>query len=66
MEGTIKSYDTEHGFGYIKDPEGNDIFMHITGIISGTPKEIKPGDKVKFVKAKGPHNFQAAKIELAR
>lgn len=54
------------GFGYIIDPNGNDVFMHITGVISGTPKAIEVGDKVQFVKAKGLHGFQAAKIELAR
>ena len=66
MEGKIKSYDNSRGFGYIVDPEGNDVFMHITGIISGTPKAIQVGDVVKFVKAKGEQVFQAAKIELAR
>ncbi|WP_413627082.1 cold shock domain-containing protein [Fructilactobacillus vespulae] len=66
MEGTIKSYDRMKGFGYIIDPNGNDVFMHITGVISGTPKAIEVGDKVQFVKAKGLHGFQAAKIELAR
>ncbi|CAM2826101.1 cold shock domain-containing protein [Fructilactobacillus fructivorans] len=64
MKGTIKSYERDKGFGYIQVPNSDNVFMHITGIISGNPKQIKAGDSVDFVKAMGQHGFQAAKVVL--
>lgn len=64
MQGKIKSYQTDRGFGYIEVPNHDDVFLHITGIIAGDPKKIKPGDEVEFVIAKGQHGFQAAKVNL--
>lgn len=32
FKGTVKWFNNEKGFGFIKDEEGNDIFVHYTGI----------------------------------
>ncbi|USS85516.1 cold shock domain-containing protein [Fructilactobacillus myrtifloralis] len=66
MQGKVKQYDQHRGFGYLIDPAGQDVFMHITGIIQGNPKAIRPGDPVEFVTAPGKHGIQAAKIRLPR
>ncbi|USS86400.1 cold-shock protein [Fructilactobacillus cliffordii] len=66
MQGKIKQYDQSRGFGYLVDDEGQEIFMHITGIIQGNPKLIHAGDPVEFVIAPGKNGPQAAKIRLAR
>ena len=34
MKGTVKWFNTQKGYGFIKDSDGNDIFCHYTGIIS--------------------------------
>ncbi len=28
--GRLKSFDTDRGFGFIRQDEGGDIFMHVT------------------------------------
>ncbi|EKK20310.1 hypothetical protein B808_1085 [Fructilactobacillus florum 8D] len=64
MQGVVKSYQAQQGYGYLLDPEGNDVFFHITGIISGSPQQIRVNMPVEFVQAMGKHGFQAAKIRL--
>ncbi|USS87263.1 cold shock domain-containing protein [Fructilactobacillus hinvesii] len=66
MEGKIKQYDRSRGFGYLTTTDGEEIFMHITGIIEGNPKLIQAGDPVEFVISPGKNGPQAAKIRLAR
>lgn len=34
MKGTVKWFNTQRGYGFIKDSDGNDIFCHYTGVIS--------------------------------
>ena len=34
MKGTVKWFNTQKSYGFIKDSDGNDIFCHYTGIIS--------------------------------
>ena len=44
--GTISSYDTDRGFGYIKDSAGSDVFFHITYV---RPEVVcEPGQRVEF------------------
>ena len=43
--GTVKFYNTEKKFGFIKNDSSNvDIFVHATGLID----QIAEGDKVEF------------------
>ena len=47
MEGTIKFFNTEKGFGFIQPNEGDkDIFVHINNIDRDI--ELNEGDKVTF------------------
>ena len=46
MEGTVKWFNFEKQFGFIEVEGEKDIFVHISGLKSGT--EINEGDKVKF------------------
>ena len=46
--GTIKFFNEEKGFGFIKvDGGGEDVFVHVTGI-NGYVKSLKEGQKVSF------------------
>lgn len=49
--GTVKFFNEEKGFGFIKpDNGGDDIFVHMTGIENGP---ITEGDSVQFEVGEG-------------
>ncbi|MDD4187181.1 MAG: cold-shock protein [Bacilli bacterium] len=48
MNGTVKFFNTEKGFGFIENDEtGNDVFVHISALNDGL-KELQKGQKVSF------------------
>lgn len=62
LEGVIKSYNTERGFGFISiDGEKKDIFFHIQDMPN---KNIEPkvGEKLKFLIVEDQSKFKAANI----
>ena len=38
--GKVKWYDTTKGFGFIETEEGNDIFVHYTGVPNVSNKKV--------------------------
>jgi CspA family cold shock protein len=60
MEGTIKWFKEEKGFGFIVvTGRPNDLFFHISEYRS--EQRIQPGDKVRFDVGIGKQNKEAAK-----
>ncbi len=62
IEGTVKSYNTERGFGFIQaDGQQKDVFFHIQDCPS---KEIEPviGEKMKFMLVEDGERFKAGHI----
>jgi len=60
--GTVKFFNAEKGFGFIKpDDGGEDIFVHSSGLID----IIKENDKVKFTVERGKKGLNAVNVELA-
>lgn len=49
MEGVVKFFNSIKGFGFITKEDGNDIFVHATGLID----PIDNNDEVEFETAKG-------------
>lgn len=46
MTGTVKWFNAEKGYGFIKDEEGKDIFVHFSSINSDGYKTLEEGQKV--------------------
>lgn len=45
MEGTVKFYNDQKGYGFIKvEGTGEEVFVHATGLLD----EIKENDRVSF------------------
>lgn len=60
--GTVKFFNETKGFGFIKnDATGQDIFVHVTGLID----EIREKDKVQFEVAEGRKGLNAVQVRRA-
>lgn len=61
-KGTVKFFNDEKGFGFIKDEESNqDVFVHKTGLID----RIRENDKVEFELAQGQRGINAVQVKLS-
>jgi CspA family cold shock protein len=58
--GTVKFFNTERGYGFIKpDDGGRDVFVHITAVEQAGMKALTEGQRISFdvepdKKGKGP------------
>lgn len=48
MEGTVKWFNAEKGYGFIEREDGGDVFVHYTAIQSDGFKTLNEGDRVSF------------------
>ena len=65
--GTVKWFNTKKKYGFITDDEGNDVFVHISGIVKGRKNNsLKPEDQVTFEIVEGKTGPQAGNVELVR
>ncbi|MDX9787402.1 MAG: cold-shock protein [Desulfobacterales bacterium] len=46
--GTVKWFNDQKGFGFIKKEDGNDVFVHYSGIQGKGYKSLAEGDRVSF------------------
>lgn len=53
MNGTVKWFNAEKGFGFITTEEGNDIFVHFSAIQKDGFKSLEEGEAVSFDVAEG-------------
>lgn len=65
MKGTIKWFDTQKGYGFITDSDGNDVFVHHKQIKTGGFRFFQEGDIVYFELGEKPGNsrIQAINVE---
>ncbi|MCK4808475.1 MAG: cold shock domain-containing protein [Candidatus Aenigmarchaeota archaeon] len=64
MEGTVKWFNADKGFGFIEGDDGEDYFVHHTALAEGTA--LNENDKVSFEPAQTERGKQAQKVELAK
>jgi CspA family cold shock protein len=59
--GTVKFFNTEKGFGFIKHDDSNkETFVHVSGLIN----DIKEGDHVEFDLQEGKKGLNAVNVKL--
>ncbi len=64
-KGTVKWFNNQKGYGFISDEQGNDIFVHFSGINSDGFKSLEEGQAVEFEitdGAKGPQATNVTKL----
>lgn len=65
MQGTVKWFNNQKGYGFISDENGRDVFVHYSGIVSDGFKTLDEGAKVNFDIENGQKGPQAVNVTLA-
>ncbi len=60
--GVVKFYNEAKGFGFIKEDNGTEIFVHATGL----QEEIRENDNVVFDVQEGKKGLNAVNVKLAQ
>ncbi|HMR47457.1 MAG TPA: cold-shock protein [Bacteroidia bacterium] len=60
QNGTVKFFNETKGFGFIKAENGEDIFVHVSGI----KENIRENDNVVFEVQQGKKGLNAVNVRL--
>lgn len=61
-KGIVRRFNNQRGFGFISDSEGNDVFVHYTGINGEGFKSLEEGQEVEFDVIQGQKGPQAVNV----
>lgn len=64
MQGKVKWFDAEKGFGFIAQEDGKDIFVHYSHILQDGYKSLEAGDLVKYDVVEENKGSQARNVVL--
>ena len=59
--GTVKFFNEAKGFGFIKGDDGQEVFVHVTGL----KEEIRENDQVVYEVQEGKKGLNAVNVKLA-
>ncbi len=62
MQGRVKWFNAEKGFGFIEREDGDDIFVHFSAIQQDGYKSLEEGQQVEFDIVDGARGPQAANV----
>jgi len=63
VEGTVKWFNDEKGFGFIEQEGGKDVFVHYSVIVAeGGRKTLQDGQKVTMEVTQGERGLQAENV----
>ena len=62
VNGTVKWFSNEKGYGFIEAEDGNDYFVHFTGITGEGFKTLDEGETVTFEIVDGNRGPQATNV----
>ncbi|PWK14359.1 cold shock domain-containing protein [Tumebacillus permanentifrigoris] len=62
MQGKVKWFNAEKGYGFIEQEEGGDVFVHFSAIQSDGFKTLEEGQEVNFDIVEGARGPQAANV----
>ncbi|GAA0712704.1 cold-shock protein [Paraclostridium ghonii] len=65
MNGTVKWFNNEKGFGFISVEGGDDVFVHFSAIQTDGFKSLEEGQVVNFEIVEGARGPQAANVTIA-
>jgi len=62
MQGKVKWFNAEKGYGFIEGEDGKDVFVHFSAIQTEGYKTLEEGQMVSFDVVEGARGPQAANV----
>lgn len=62
MQGKVKWFNAEKGYGFIEREDGEDVFVHFSAIQSEGFKTLEEGQAVEFEIVEGARGPQASNV----
>lgn len=66
MQGTVKWFNGDKGYGFISTENGPDVFAHYSEIQATGYRSLNEGDRVEFTMTQGQKGPQASAITIIR
>jgi cold shock protein len=60
--GTVKWFNSEKGYGFIAQADGEDVFVHHSAIQMNGYRTLEEGQSVEFELKQGPKGLQAVDV----
>ncbi len=64
-KGTVKWFNDSRGYGFITRPEGDDLFVHFSAIITDGFRTLTEGEEVEFELVETEKGYQASNVVRA-
>ncbi len=62
VNGTVKWFNDDKGYGFIEQENGPDVFVHFRAIIGEGRRTLSEGQKVSFEVTQGQKGLQAENV----
>lgn len=62
VKGTVKWFNGDKGYGFISQPNGDDLFVHYSEIQGAGFRSLNEGDEVEFEITQGKKGLQASNV----
>jgi len=62
INGVVKWFSAEKGYGFITPDNGPDVFVHYSAIQTSGYRKLEAGEKVEFEITEGPKGKQASGV----
>jgi cold shock protein len=64
VQGTVKWFNNEKGYGFIAQASGDDVFVHYSAINDQGYRTLNEGDRVEFEVTQGQKGMQASNVTV--
>ena len=65
-KGTVKWFNNQKGYGFISDEQGNDVFVHYSGLNMDGFKSLERSATVEFEVVEGAKGPQATNVTVVK